>query len=123
MRDRVYILSNVTQQELAQWYSSADIVISYSSSEGWPNVILEALACGTPVVATDVGDTKEIIIDDRFGRVVHVNNASAFASAIDEVIKQNIDSGELIKYAASFSWENNIKALNSEYAELLRESS
>ena len=47
--------------------SAADVFCLASSTEGWPNVVNEALACGTPVVATDVGAVRQMIVSDQYG--------------------------------------------------------
>src|SRR5205807_4294034 len=56
--------------ELHRWYSAADVSCLSSSREGWPNVVLESLACGTPVVATRVGAVPEILTSPELGIMV-----------------------------------------------------
>ena len=65
------------------WIRSADVVVSASLSEGCPNAILQALACGTPVVSTDgIGGSAELLEDGRWGRLVPVGDDVAMADAI-----------------------------------------
>jgi len=65
-------------------YNALDILVSSSSSEGFSNVIGEAMACGTPCIATDVGDSANIIGDT--GIIVPPNNASTLSTAIRTLI-------------------------------------
>lgn len=67
----VRLVGAVPHEELRTWYSAADLFCLASRSEGWPNVVLESLACGTPVIATAVGGIPEIITSDSLGLLVH----------------------------------------------------
>ncbi|HEY7057263.1 MAG TPA: glycosyltransferase [Vicinamibacterales bacterium] len=80
--DRVTFLGEVSQETLADLMSAADVFCLASSTEGWPNVVNEALACGTPVVATDVGAVRQMIDSDRFGLVVPVHDREALVNAL-----------------------------------------
>jgi glycosyltransferase involved in cell wall biosynthesis len=62
LQDKVFMLGAKPQSELADWYAAADLFCLASEREGCPNVVIEALACGTPVVATDVGGVGELVI-------------------------------------------------------------
>jgi glycosyltransferase involved in cell wall biosynthesis len=72
---------SMPQAELADWYRSADVFVLPSHSEGVPNVLLEAMACHTPYVATDVGGIPEIHVPE-VGRLVPANDPAALADAI-----------------------------------------
>lgn len=77
---------SVAHDRLPDWYRAADAVVLTSHSEGLPNVLREALACGTPFVATNVGDIKEIA-EPGFSRLIESGDAEAFADAIVEVLQ------------------------------------
>ena len=70
LEERVSFAGGVPHQELFLWYSAADIVCLASGREGWPNVLLEAMACSKPVVATAVGGIPEIVSSDELGILV-----------------------------------------------------
>ncbi|EKD97224.1 MAG: Glycosyl transferase group 1, partial [uncultured bacterium] len=59
--DRLRWVGVVSQTELKWWYSAADVLALCSSREGWANVLLEAMACGTPVIATNIWGTPEVV--------------------------------------------------------------
>lgn len=89
---------------VAAWMAAADIVTLPSYSEGHPNVLVEALACGRPVVATDVGGIPEVV-DASCGELVPVRDAAALAGALDRVLTARWDATSL---AARFSrdWDS-----------------
>ena len=60
-------------KELCLWYNAADLFCLASEREGWPNVLFESLACGTPVVATKVGGIPEILRSEKLGILVERN--------------------------------------------------
>lgn len=103
---RVAFVANMSQRELASFYSAADILALGSTREGWPNVLLEAMACGTPVVATDVGGVREIIRNEVAGRIVSERAPDAMAAAIGELLESPRREPERISYAAAFEWES-----------------
>lgn len=89
-------------QGVAQWMAAADLVTLPSYREGCPNVVLEALAAGRPVVATKVGGIPELM-DDTCGRLIPDHDAPALAQALEEVLAQSW-SAEAISSRHSRSW-------------------
>lgn len=67
--EKIHFIEEITHQQLCYWYNAADLFCLATKSEGCPNVVLESLACGTPVVVTDVGAVKDFIIDGENGFV------------------------------------------------------
>lgn len=83
--ERVLLPGAVEPAQVADWMNAADVLCLPSHSEGYPNVLVEALACGTPVVATDVGGTREIV-DESNGLVVPVRQPEALRAALEQVL-------------------------------------
>lgn len=82
--DRVQFAGQKSPEELSRLYRSSDLLVLPSSTEALPNVVTEAMLCGTPVVASDVGGIREQLAG--FGKVVAPNSSKALASAIGEVL-------------------------------------
>jgi glycosyltransferase involved in cell wall biosynthesis len=76
-----------------------------------PNVLLESLACGTPVVATAVGGTVEIVAAPEAGRLVHARSAEALAAACRELLASPPDRIATRRYAERFGWQEPVTAL------------
>lgn len=102
--EHVRLVGSVKNEDLSRWYSAADVMVLASSREGWPNVVLEAMACGTPVVASSVGGVPEIIQTPRVGRLVVPRTAEAFEAAIDEILDARPSRAGVRAYAEGFGW-------------------
>ena len=89
--------------ELAAWYSAADLFVLATAHEGCPNVVLESLACGTPVVATPVGSIPELI-GPAVGVIVE-RTVDALAAGIDAALQRTWDRDEICARVASRTWE------------------
>ncbi len=110
LQDRVQFLGKVKHQDLNYWYNTADFVCLPSYNEGVPNVLLEAMACGTPIVATNVGGIPEIITDDT-GLLVPTGDIHALKDKLDEALHRNWDHDAINRHAQQFSWEKNIQQM------------
>ena len=104
LEDQVAFLGEVTQDELAELMCAADVFCLASSTEGWPNVVNEALACGTPVVATDVGAVRQMIVSDQYGHVVPVHDGDALAEALRSAVTGQWDHETISARGRSRSW-------------------
>ncbi|WP_372923147.1 glycosyltransferase, partial [Roseovarius sp.] len=86
------------------FYKTADLFVLSSDYEGFGNVIVEALACGTPVVSTDCpSGPGEILDGGRYGRLVPVGDAPALAKAIETSLGDTTDRDALIRRADDFA--------------------
>ncbi len=102
---RIRFMKVIPQSELSTVYSAADVLALGSTREGWPNVLLEAMACGTPVVAMDVGGVREIVGSAEAGRVVGRRDSAVFADSLREILAVAPDRARVRHYAEGFGWE------------------
>jgi teichuronic acid biosynthesis glycosyltransferase TuaC len=92
------------QEELAGWMRAADVFCMASRREGWPNVVNEALACGTPVVATDVGAVPEMITSEAYGAIVPPTDDEALERALETALARHWDRTEIARWGQSRGW-------------------
>jgi len=102
--DRVSFVGSKPNEELKYWYSAADVSCLASSREGWANVLLESMACGTPVVATRVWGSPEVIVSPELGVLVEQDKQS-IAEGLDRALQKPWSRQTLIGYAESRTWE------------------
>ena len=108
----IHALRGCTFDEVAGWMAAANVVALPSYMEGCPNVILEALACGRPVVATNVGGIPEIM-SDKCGRLVPPRDSGALAAALASVLDRTWDAKSI-----SAQWGRSWEAVASELTEI-----
>ena len=102
-RNRMIYAGVVPNDELVKWYNRVDVLCLLSESEGSPNVILEALACGLPVLATDVGDLKTII-NEKIGVITPNRDVDTIVNALNEMLNQTWDRQFIANYSRQFDW-------------------
>lgn len=102
---RVRFLGPISHSDLPRYYSAADVSVLASSREGMPNVVLEALACGTPVVACDAEGVSEVLADQVSGRVAQAREPSTLAQCIESVLAKPPGREQVRAYAQRFSWD------------------
>jgi teichuronic acid biosynthesis glycosyltransferase TuaC len=101
---RVRFLGILSQPELRRLYSAVDCLVHASAREGWPNVLLEAMACGTPVAASRVGGIPEIVAEDAAGLMLEERSAAGVARAIARLRLSGTTRGATRIYAERFDW-------------------
>jgi len=87
---RVLMPGGTGPAAVAEWIGAADVLTLPSWSEGYPNVVVEAIACGRPVVATDVGGTREIV-DAHSGILIPPRDADALEHALQSALARDWD--------------------------------
>jgi glycosyltransferase involved in cell wall biosynthesis len=103
---RVRFLGPVPQKDLPTIYGAADALVLASDREGWANVLLEAMACGTPVVATNIWGTPEVVAVPEAGRLVDEATPQALATAVRELLADPPSRVATRAYAERFSWDD-----------------
>ncbi len=98
--DRVVLIGKRPHAELNSWFNAANVSCLLSEREGWPNVLLESLAAGTPVIATRAGGIAEVIATPALGTLVE-RNVPAITAALDAALKHEWDRPALVAYAAA----------------------
>jgi glycosyltransferase involved in cell wall biosynthesis len=103
--NRVRFLGVVAHHDLKSLYSAADALVLASSREGWPNVLLESLASGTPVIATRNWGTPEIVTAPEAGLLIDERAPDAIADAARRLLAKPPARTAIRRFAEGFSWD------------------
>jgi len=106
IEEHVRFFGPVKPEVMAQLMCAANLVCLATSREGWPNVINEALACGTPVVATETGGIKDMIPDERYGLVVPIGDSEALQRSLVSALGTHWDRQAISEWGRSRSWDD-----------------
>jgi teichuronic acid biosynthesis glycosyltransferase TuaC len=120
---RVRFVGSLDQRDLRRYYCAADALVLASSREGWPNVLLEAMACGTPVIATAVGGVPEIVTATDAGTVVKERSAAALAWAVRELLARPRERAATRRFAEQFGWDATSKGQLQVFRQVLAANS
>ena len=104
--DRVRLLGRIAHEDLKNVYGAADLLVLASSREGWANVLLEAMACGTPVAATDIWGTREVVAAPQAGWLIPERTSDDIARIIAHALPNLPDRAATRAYAEGFSWDD-----------------
>ena len=100
---RVHFAGALSQQQVAEWLNAADAFVLSSAFEGMPLAMIEALACGTPVASTRIGESPRLVNRPEHGRLVEERHPEALAAAIAEVLRQPRDRDACVDSARPFT--------------------
>ena len=114
LSDRIHFLGLYAPEDLHVPLSAANLFVLATRNEGWANVILEAMACGLPVVTTDVGGNREVVSSPDLGIVVPFDDSAALDEAIFRGLKMEWDRAAIREYAIQNSWDERVKVLIDE---------
>jgi glycosyltransferase involved in cell wall biosynthesis len=105
VQERVRFAGRVAHAELPRFYNDADVLVLASEREGMPNVVLEALACGTPVVATAVGGIPEVLTDPVAGVLMTSRSPRALVTAVEQLFAVYPVRAAVRRFAERFDWQ------------------
>lgn len=110
LKDRVTFLGWRTREEIPTYYQRADIFVLPSRDEGMPNVVLEAMACGLPVIATRIAGNEELVREGETGLLVPCENSLALAQALaklsgDEALRKRMGEAGRLLVQERFRWD------------------
>ena len=112
LADKIRFVGEIANKELVAWYNAADVFCLSSRSEGSPNVLMEALSCGCPAVATDVGSAAAIVSEDFLGTIV--DNVSGdvtpacrgLASGLIATLAKPYDRQRIAAHMRQHNWDS-----------------
>jgi len=122
LSDRVRLHGAVPHAELPRLFGAADVSALASSSEGLANAWVESLACGTPIVVTDVGGARELLTSAAAGLIAE-GNPKAFAAALADLLAHPRSPETVRATALPFTWEANTIALYEHLSGLVAQAS
>jgi len=121
LEENIEMTGKISDEELRLRYSSCDLYVSASTNEHCPVPAFEAMACGKPLVLSELESHKEILSASNAGMSFSFTNSSDIHKKIDEVYEnKNIFSTEALKYAEKHDWLNICKQISSVYDQVLQ---
>jgi len=119
LEKNVRFLGVLSPDYLKNPLSAADIFVLATRNEGWANVFLEAMACGLPVVTTDVGGNAEVVSHEELGKLVPFDDQQALRAAIDYALRNDWSQERIIDYAHKNSWDQRVTTLIDEFTKIV----
>jgi glycosyltransferase involved in cell wall biosynthesis len=117
--ERVRFVGTVAPEAMPAYYAAADLLVLASSREGWANVLLEAMACGTPVVASDIEGTREVVREASAGLLFDRRDIESLVSAVSTVLAAPPDCAAIRRYAERHGWRESTDGLRRLFEEIL----
>jgi glycosyltransferase involved in cell wall biosynthesis len=105
VEDRLILPGPQPYEKVSIYFGAADASVLASYREGCPNAVLESLACGTPVVATDVGAVRDILPDPEAGRIIPTHKIKPLKEALADVLEHQWDPEEVVRASGVKSWD------------------
>lgn len=119
---RVRLLGPRPHSELPDFYGAADASVLSSSREGWANVLLESMACGTPVVASNIWGNPEVVQRIEAGVITDENTPSGIARGVRRLFQEQVPRTATRGYAERFGWEETTQGQIDLFKRIIRPS-
>ena len=117
---RLKLIGPVPNHFLVNYYNKMDLLCLLSESEGNPNVILEALACGLPVLATDVGDLRGLINGNN-GHIIEKREINNIIDGLKFCLNKQWDREKISKCVEPFRWEETTEKIKTIFTDLIHD--
>ena len=117
--DRVRFAGSIEHERMHEIYGAADALVLASDREGWANVLLESMACGTPVVASNVWGTPEIVRSPAAGLLLPNRNPQTISDSIKTLLQDPPARAETRAYAEGFDWSQTTQGQLDLFREIL----
>ena len=117
----VHFLENIGHEDLAKWYSAADLFCLASYGEGCPNVVIESMACGCPVVVSDVGAVSDIVRMPQDGLIVKIDEWD-WKEKIALALESKWDRKVIAARIATMDWDGCAMQVVEQYGNVLAAS-
>lgn len=118
LENHVRFLGTRKPEELSDVLSAADVFVLATRNEGWANVFLEAMACGLPVVTTDVGGNKEVVCRSELGTIVPFGDSDALLDALSTALASHWDAALIRTHAENNAWDERVARLLKKFLQL-----
>jgi teichuronic acid biosynthesis glycosyltransferase TuaC len=122
LKDRVRFLGMVPHERIAAYYGAADALVLASEREGLANVLLESMACGTPVIATNVSGAPEVVTNTSAGILTEKRSVKAISEAMSRLLAAMPDRQATRRHASMFSWDETSEGLEELFHSLVHGS-
>lgn len=120
LEEHVRFLGSMQPDDLKWPLSAADLFVLATRREGWANVFLEAMACGLPVVTTDVDGNSEVVCKPELGVTVPFGNENALLKAVEQALSYPWDHAVIRDHAVENSWDKRVETLRGVFLEVTR---
>lgn len=121
LQGRVHFTGALPLEGVRRALSASDVFVLSSRNEGWANVLLEAMACGLPVVASDVGGNAEVICRPDLGIIVPIDDSRALEQALREALTRDWNRAAIRRYAEDNDWQARVQVLVAEFRRIAGE--
>jgi glycosyltransferase involved in cell wall biosynthesis len=122
LTDCVHFLGPLPPDRLSGVLSAADVFVLSTRNEGWANVFLEAMACGLPVIATDVGGNREVVSSPDLGEIVPFDKAESLCAAIAKALHHPWDRARIRRHAEENTWDRRVTVLEAHFRDIHRQA-